>query len=46
MANANLPDPVPDEQMAAWAEWALAVADRIDPVRSRAFQEKRSDGEM
>ena len=37
-ANAKLSAPASDEEMAAWADWALAVADRIDPVVSGAFR--------
>jgi len=36
-ANAASPEPVPPVQVEAWAAWALAQAERIDPVRSRAF---------
>lgn len=35
--NADDAEPVPDADMATWTQWALAQADRIDPVRSRAF---------
>ncbi len=35
--NAEQAEPVPDGDMAAWSHWALAQADRIDPVGSRAF---------
>jgi hypothetical protein len=41
-ANTNLPEPVPDEQMTAWAGWALGVADSIDPVRSGNFRGKQA----
>ena len=30
-------EPVSQEELEAWAAWALAQADRIDPVRSRKF---------
>jgi len=33
----TLDPPVPDDALAAWANWALAQAERIDPVRSRRF---------
>ena len=36
-ANAASPEPVPKHQMEAWTAWALAQAERIDPVRSKAF---------
>ena len=36
-ANSVSPEPLPSPQMEAWATWALAQAERIDPVRSRAF---------
>ncbi len=35
--NLSLDPPVPDEALAEWARWALAQADRIDPVQSRQF---------
>lgn len=35
--NLSLSPPVPDEALAQWAQWALAQADRIDPVQSRRF---------
>lgn len=35
--NLSLSSPVPDEALAQWAQWALAQADRIDPVQSRRF---------
>jgi hypothetical protein len=38
-ANLNAPEPVGEEQMAEWASWALTQAERIDPVRSKAFLE-------
>lgn len=37
-ANARLPFPVTEQEMAAWAEWALSVADRIDPILSGEFR--------
>ena len=44
-ANAQLPDPVSGAEMAGWADWALAVADRIDPVRSGAFRKRDAEKE-
>lgn len=38
---ASLPVPVPESELSAWATWALAQADRIDPVLSRRFLEDR-----
>lgn len=35
--NTSASNPVPDVTLAGWAAWALAQADRIDPVLSRAF---------
>lgn len=35
--SARLDPPVPQEALADWARWALAQADRIDPVLSRRF---------
>lgn len=37
LSNGSIADPVPDAQFAAWATWALANADRIDPIVSRSF---------
>lgn len=39
-ANARLPVPATEEEMAAWAEWALSVANRIDPILSGAFRRR------
>ncbi len=36
-ANAAASDPLPPEKIEAWATWALAEADRIDPIRSGRF---------
>jgi hypothetical protein len=38
-ANLNALEPVGEERMAEWAGWALMQAERIDPVRSKAFLE-------
>jgi hypothetical protein len=38
-ANAAASDPLPPEKIEAWATWALAEADRIDPIRSGRFRE-------
>lgn len=35
--NAEDPHPVPAADMAEWERWAMAEADRIDPVISKAF---------
>jgi hypothetical protein len=35
--NGESMDPVPEEQMVDWSRWALEQAERIDPVRTRAF---------
>ena len=37
-ANCQLPDPMPETEMKAWADWVLAQADRIDPVRNGSFR--------
>lgn len=37
-ANAASTDPMPVDEIEAWAAWALQQADRIDPVRSGAFR--------
>jgi hypothetical protein len=44
-ANACLPEPISENEITAWAEWALAVADGIDPVRSGAFRRMWKTGE-
>lgn len=36
-ANAAASDPLPPEKIEVWATWALAEADRIDPIRSGRF---------
>ena len=43
-ANAASADPVSREELDAWASWALAQADRIDPVRSKKFLVGYADG--
>lgn len=40
--SATLDPPVLDDALASWANWALAQADRIDPVLSRRFLETLS----
>ncbi|WP_072377335.1 hypothetical protein [Hyphomicrobium sp. NDB2Meth4] len=35
--NPTLDPPMPDDALEQWAHWALAQAERIDPVRSRRF---------
>jgi hypothetical protein len=42
-ANRDGPEPVSADQMTEWAGWALLQAERIDPVRSRAFLEPVED---
>ncbi len=37
-ANAALADPMSPDELETWSAWALAQADRIDPVRSGAFR--------
>ncbi len=36
-ANVLASDPLPHDKIEAWATWALAEADRIDPIRSGLF---------
>src|SRR3546814_19160489 len=36
-ANATSDDPACEMELEVWASWALAQADRTDPVRSRKF---------
>src|SRR3546814_15965717 len=36
--NAEVADPVSDADMTAWSLWALAQADRVDPVLARVFR--------
>jgi len=36
-ANAAASEPLPPAEIEAWAAWALAEADRIDPIRSGRF---------
>lgn len=40
-ANASAANPLPQEKVETWAAWALAEADRIDPVRSGRFLEQQ-----
>ncbi len=42
-ANADTPEPVAAHDMETWEKWALAKADRIDPVRNGAFRLRRDD---
>ena len=42
-ANVLNTDPVPPAEMDAWSAWALAQADRIDPVKSGAFRKSYRD---
>jgi hypothetical protein len=41
--NKSAPQPMPAEELASWTEWALAQADRIDPVISGAFRNRPSE---
>lgn len=43
--NAGQTEPASDSDMAKWSHWALAQADRVDPVSSRAFLQPVSEGE-
>lgn len=43
--NAADPKPVSAADMAEWERWAMAEADRIDPVISRAFLKPVSESE-
>lgn len=36
-ANKASSEPLPDDEMEPWVVWALAQADRIDPIRTRSF---------
>lgn len=46
-ANAGVPGLLPSEDMEAWARWALAQADRIEPVMTGGFhrQDDKERGE-
>lgn len=44
-ANKGAPDPMSPEELKAWEEWALAQADRIDPVKSGAYKTFPETGE-
>src|SRR3546814_12748335 len=41
--NAEVADPVSDADMTAWSLWALAQADRVDPVLARVFLQPVSE---
>lgn len=41
--NAQAPDPMAQEELEAWAAWALAQADRIDPVVSGAYRTRPAE---
>ena len=45
-ANAELQDPMPLAELDAWSKWALAQAERIDPIRSGAFRRSREDHDL
>ncbi|WP_449465655.1 hypothetical protein [Stenotrophomonas humi] len=36
-ANRTSAEPVSDDEMAEWSAWALAQAERIDPIQARSF---------
>lgn len=42
-ANTVAAEPVSDDELDAWTAWAIAQADRIDPVSSRRFLEKEQE---
>jgi hypothetical protein len=42
-ANSSVTDPLPREKVDTWAAWALAEADRIDPIRSGRFLDQVKD---
>jgi hypothetical protein len=44
-ANNSAPDPMNEEELRSWEEWALAQADRIDPVKSGAYKTFPETGE-
>jgi leucyl aminopeptidase len=41
--NATSPEPMTPEDLASWSDWALAQADRIDPVISGAFKNRPAE---
>lgn len=43
--NAIAPDPMASEDLADWSGWALAQADRIDPVISGTFKARPASEE-
>lgn len=43
--NAQAPDPMNPEELEAWSGWALAQADRIDPVVSGAYRMRPAEFE-
>lgn len=43
--DARLSEPMPEEQMMAWVAWALAQADRIDPVLTGAYKTRPAESE-
>lgn len=42
-ANASAINPLPSDKIEAWATWALAEADRIDPIRTGRFLDQVKD---
>jgi hypothetical protein len=45
-ANGTAPQPMSAEELNAWSQWALAQADRIDPVVSGAYKTRPSEPEV
>ena len=41
--NAETQDPMSADELASWASWALAQADRIDPVVSGAYKTRPAE---
>jgi hypothetical protein len=41
--NAQAPVPISSEELASWSAWALAQADRIDPVLSGAYKTRPAE---
>jgi len=41
--NKTAPQPMSDEELDSWAEWALAQADRIDPVASGSYRTRPAE---
>ncbi len=43
LLNATSADPMAADDLEAWSSWALAQADRIDPVVSGAFKTRPTE---